>query len=303
MSKKVVMLSGIFYPVAIMRYFERALEQRDDVELYTIGPYTGTWIPWNGGMNLPEKYDKPPTIPLDRSVPKGMQAPKKIIEKKVGKPIDIWISVDAGYYFTNMPAEVTCLVQSDPHCLSYTHQRVEHDFSFCMQRCYSKPMDNYLPYAVDSTVHYPMDLDKEYDAVMIGLQYNNRTKMANVLKSEGAKVHYSIGDSFDEYREMYNKSRVGISWSSKDDLIARVFELMGMKIPLVTNRVPDLEEHFDEGSHFLGFDDLYEGVEKVQRVLKDPEKYSQMVDQAYEEVISKHTYAHRIQQIFDKIGA
>ena len=303
MSKKVVMLSGIFYPMAILRYIERALEQRDDVELYTIGPYTGTWIPWNGGMDLPEKYDKPPTIPLDRHVPVGMSAPKALIEEKIGKPIDIWISADAGYYFTDIPAEVTCLVQTDPHCLSYTHQRVIHDYSFCMQRCYSKPDDIYLPYAVDPTVHYPMDLDKEYDVVMIGLQYPDRIKMANVLRSEGVRVHHSIGQSFDEYREMYNKSKVGISWSSKDDLIARVFEIMGMKLPLVTNRVPDLPEHFDEGSHYLGFDNLYEGVERVQRILDSTKKYTQMVDQAYEEVIENHTYAHRIQQIFDTVGA
>lgn len=302
MAKKVVMLSGIFYPVAIMRYFERALEQRDDVELYTIGPYTGTWIPWDGGMGLPKKYDKPPTIPLNQHMPKGMKAPKGIIEKKVGKPIDIWISADAGFYFTEMPAEVTCLIQTDPHCLDYSHQRHIHDYSFCMQKYYMKPKDIYLPYAVDETMHYPMDIEKEHDIVMIGLQYPNRTELANLLRSEGVKVHYSIGRAFQEYREMYNKSRVGVSWSSKEDLIARVFEIMGMKLPLVTNRVPDLSEHFVEGSHYLGFDNVYEAVEKIQRVLKEPKKYEQMTDQAYEEVINKHTYSHRIQQIFDTIG-
>ena len=302
MSKKVVMLSQIFYPVSIGRYFERALEQRDDVELYTIGPYTGSWIPWNGGMDLPEKYAKAPTIPLDRQVPSGMQAPKSLIEEKIGKPIDIWISVDAGFYFSDMPAEVTCLVQTDPHVLNYNAQRTIHDYSFCMQRCYSNPIDIYLPYAVDLTVHYPENLDKECDVAMIGLQYQDRTELANILRSEGVKVHYSIGESFDEYREVYNKSRVGVSWSSKDDLIARVFELMGMKLPLVTNRVPDLPEHFTEGSHYLGFDNVYDAVEKIQRILAEPEKYTQMRDQAYEEVISKHTYSHRIQQIFDTIG-
>lgn len=302
MSKKVVMLSQIFYPVSIGRYFERALEQREDVELYTIGPYTDSWIPWNGGMNLPEKYAKAPTIPLDRQFQSGMSAPKGLIEEKIGKPIDIWISVDAGFYFNDMPAEVTCLVQTDPHVLSYNHQRTTHDYSFCMQRCYSNPIDIYLPYAVDETVHYPTDTRKEYDVVMIGLQYQNRTELANMLRSEGVKVHYSIGESFDEYRELYNKSRIGVSWSSKDDLIARVFELMGMRLPVVTNNVPDLPEHFNVGGHYLGFDTVYEAVERIQRVLAEPEKYEQMRTQAYEEVISKHTYNHRIQQIFDTVG-
>ena len=167
------MLSQINYPVSIGRYFEHALEQREDVELYTIGPYTGSWIPWNGGMNLPEKYAKSPTIPLDRQVPSGMQAPKGLIEEKIGKPIDIWISVDAGYYFTDIPAEITCLVQTDPHVLNYNVQRTIHDYSFCMQKCYANPIDIYLPYAVDETVHYPMDdVKKEFADEIDPYQYS-----------------------------------------------------------------------------------------------------------------------------------
>jgi len=302
MSKKVVMFSQIWYPVSIGRYFFNALERREDVELYTIGPYTGNWIPWNHGMTLPSKYAKKPTIALDRQVPAGMPVRKQFIEDQIGKSIDIWISCDAGWHVSNPPADIRVLIQTDPHVLEYDKQRKCHDYSFCMQKYYMKEGDIYLPYAVDHKTHYPENVEKIYDVSLVGLQYPNRTNLMNLLKSEGINVHYSLGKGFEEYRKIYNQTKVGISWSSKKDLIARVFEVMGMKLPLVTNRVPDLPEHFIEGSHYLGFDDVYEAIEKIQRILDEPEKYEQMVRQGYEEVIEKHTYDHRIQQIFDTIG-
>ena len=39
-----VVLTGIYYPLAILRYFEAAL-RRADVNLFTAGPYTATRIP------------------------------------------------------------------------------------------------------------------------------------------------------------------------------------------------------------------------------------------------------------------
>src|SRR5688572_4343654 len=62
-KKKVLMLS-MFYPLSISRYFERAFQRRDDVELVTAGPYSGSFIPWSGGMNLLAKYAIPPTIQI-----------------------------------------------------------------------------------------------------------------------------------------------------------------------------------------------------------------------------------------------
>ena len=40
---------------------------RDDVALWTVGPYFGNWIPWNGGMRLPDRYVYTPHLPLPQS--------------------------------------------------------------------------------------------------------------------------------------------------------------------------------------------------------------------------------------------
>ena len=48
----------------MMRYMIEAFEDRDDVELWTYGPFTGNNIPWNGGIQLDQRYVKTPNFPL-----------------------------------------------------------------------------------------------------------------------------------------------------------------------------------------------------------------------------------------------
>lgn len=303
MSKYRVALSGLFYPVAILRYFESALQHRDDVELITIGPYNGSWIPWAGGMYLPEKYALPPTIPLsmtfsERAIPSGMLFSHELLQD-----IDLWIQCDAGWFFgTRPPAKHVVHIATDPHVLDYSRQRGISDLMFNMQKVYSKPGDIYLPYCASRYHHYQMpEVAKEYDVCLVGLQYPNRTSLVSVLRDGGISVHYELGLGPDEYRLAYSKSRVAISWSSLDDLIARVFEAGAMGLPLVTNRVPDLPLHFYENAEFLGFTTIEEAVSKVKVALSNPNAPI-MARNLSEEVLKKHTYDHRIEQIFEAVG-
>lgn len=90
-----VVLSSLWYPMSISRYIEKALRRRPDVELFTAGPYTGTWIPWQGGMNLPARY----AIQPDLAFPLGNEPPVipiTFVENKLPWLPDLWIQVDAG---------------------------------------------------------------------------------------------------------------------------------------------------------------------------------------------------------------
>lgn len=297
MSKIRVVLSGIFYPMAILRYFERALQRREDVELITVGPYTGTFIPWGRGMNLKAQYAKSPDRPLSSSMigVSGTNVPAP-------EDVDLWIQVDAGFYFKKPKAKVVAHVATDPHVLNYDKQRGECDYFFNMQKVYSKPGDIYLPYAADPEWHSPMDLEKEWDACLIGLQYENRTRLVEALRAEGLRVYYDNGPAFREYQLQYAKSRVALSWSSKQDLIARVFEGMCMKLPVVCNRVPDINEHFMEGKHLSCFDNLGQAVAAVQHLLLDEHYSKRLADESHDLVMKKHLYDHRIQQILETVG-
>lgn len=306
MKKIKVVLSFICYPLTMAHYFWKAFERRDDVELYTVAPYTGNWIPWNMGMYLPQKYVKVPNLPLPQQ---AVQMKPKTIFAQAQMPDewqepDLWVQIDAGFHFADRPkAKKVAHIQTDPHVLKQHYQlpKSYSDFNFCMQSPYLEQGEIFLPYAYDPTIHYPMDLPKEYDACMIGLHYPQRDQLVNKLVNKGKTVHYSIGEVFDEYRETYNKSRIALSWSSLLDTPARVWEAMGMKLPLVCNRTPDLEKFFIDDTNYLGFSNLQEAESQVLLLLSDDDYRKEIAESGYK-AVKEHTWDNRVEFILQKVG-
>ena len=64
MDKKVVVVSALHYPVTMARYMWEALEDRDDVEVWSTGPFFNNWIPWSNGIYLDQRYVKTPSLPI-----------------------------------------------------------------------------------------------------------------------------------------------------------------------------------------------------------------------------------------------
>lgn len=299
MDKIKVALSAIWYPMAMASYFWRAFLRRKDVDLFVVGPFTDTWIPWAGGMYLPRKYVMTPDLALP-GVAIGMNVPPDVVNNQLPWTPDIFIQVDAGFHYLARPkGNIVAHVQTDPHVLkpTYEHPKSYSDLNFCMQYSYMKEGEIYLPYAYDPTVHYPMpEQEKVYDACLIGLHYETRNALVEGLQREGLIVKYGIGDVYDEFRLAYNRSKVALSWSSALDIPARVFEAMGMAIPLVANRIPDMDFFFKDGIHYLGFDTAEEGVNQVMRIIQDYQLWMDLSLRGYS-IIRPHTWDNRVEQI------
>lgn len=296
-----IVLSGIYYPMAILRYFEAALKRRNDIELFTVGPSTGTWIPWNGGMNLLPKYAKPPDLALPR-----MQefVPIGYIENQLPWQPDLWLQIDAGFHFHGKPIHgKNVIVGTDPHVLNYDTQRQFADTFYCMQTPYMINGDEYLPYAYDPIWHAPMEKSPaEFDACLIGLHYENRNTLVSRLEEEGLDVYYDLGPCFDEARALYARSAFGLNWSSEQDLTARVFELLAMGMIAVVNRVPDLGQFFEDGKHLLTFETADEAVEKIKHyntvyTLED----AFVIAEAGREAVKPHTWDARVEKIINDL--
>jgi hypothetical protein len=327
-NKIKVLCLSIWYPLSMSRYFEKALQRRDDVDLITTGPFTGTHIPWMGGMTLPQKYAKSPTLPLPFGANVGRVSYDLVRANLPAewKP-DVVLTVDAGISWTAKPHEgVVAHVATDPHVLNYDHQREISDHFFNMQACYSKREDEYLPYAYDPTVHYPHPylvsdhirdevpnktlkeiglIEKDTDAVLIGMPYDNRVKWVNELRNRGLSVLFENGPIFDEYREINNRARIGLNWSSMDDLNARAFELAAMRLCPVMNRVPDLERNgFIDGFNYLGFSNMQEAVDQVLWAKEHLVDAQIIANRAYGLVAldKNHTYDNRVGQILRSCG-
>jgi spore maturation protein CgeB len=170
-----------------------------------------------------------------------------------------------------------------------------------MQDIYRTPDEIYLPYAADDTVHYPMpEVNKVYDACLIGLQYPTRNELVARLRSHGLSVKYMTGEVFDEYRLSYNQSKIALNWSTLNDVPARFFEGMAMKLPMVSNIVPDIEKlGFIEGKDFMGFLTVDEADGKVKQLLVDEGLRSWVAENGYKKVMEKHLWKHRAKQILE----
>ena len=257
MDKVKVLFLYILYPLAMGTYFRRALQRRADIDLKVVGPYSGAYIPWLGGMNVPVKY----AIPGDINLPYPITYQDMRydgIKRLLGdwKP-DLVLTADAGIHWHEKPTDgVVAHIATDPHVLDYSLPRSYSDKFFNMQKVYSQPGDIWLPYAYDPTVWYPDDSVvsvgqdatlpvKTYDAALIGMPYQQRVEWVNALRSKGVRVAFENGPIFDEARDFYSKARIGLNWSSLDDLNARVFELMAMGLAPVLNRVTDLPATYE----------------------------------------------------------
>lgn len=300
MKKKIkVVLVAIWYPMATATWFWKALERRKDVDLIVVGPFTNNWIPWNYGMQLPQKYVRVPDIALPPQII-NQSVPSSIAECQLPWTPDLWIQVDAGWHFSNKPKEgIVAHVQTDPHVIKQNYRLPisYSDLNFCMQLQYSEPGEIYLPYAADPTVHYPMNIDKIYDACLVGIKYQSRDGLISRLQSHGLNIKYEIGLVFDEYRLAYNQSKIALNWSTLDDIPSRFFEGMAMGLPLVSNIVPDIEKlGFIEGTDYFGFRSLEEADEKVKQLLLDEGLRSWVAENGHRKV-KEHTWDNRIKQI------
>lgn len=317
MDKIKIAFGYLAYPFTMANYFRRALERRHDVELYTFGQFTGQYIPWNGGMQIPPKYMNHVDLPF----PQGMNTVSwnSVNGQLPWKP-DLVLNVDAGFHLSSKPPDVPyAVVATDPHVLGDWYKKVRPmtDYFFNMQPSYLQAGDILLPYAYDPTVHYPMPHEKpeffglsntytplEYDCCIVGLHYPQRDEWVSQLRGLGIKVNYRIGDIYDEYREENNRAWIGLNWSSLQDVTARVFEIMSMKLVPVLNRLDGLNAlGFEEDRHYLGFSSMEEAVEKVQWALANRPQANQIALGAYQFVNNQSmTWDKRVEQILSATG-
>lgn len=304
MNKIKIAFGYLAYPFTMANYFRRALERRNDVELFTFGPFFNQFIPWNGGMNIPMKYPNQVDLPLP---PQTISPSWSFIEGQLPWQPDLVLTVDAGFHLSTKPNAPYAVVATDPHVLGDWYEKVRHltDKFFNMQWAYMQGGDELLPYAFDPTCHYPVDaVSEEYDCSIIGLHYPQRDEWVKRLRALGVKVNYRIGDIYDEYREENNKAWIGLNWSSLNDVTARVFEIMAMKLVPVLNRLPALDQlGFEEGRHYLGFSIIDEAVEKVMWAKANRDQAEAIALNAYQFVHEKDmTWDNRVNQILTSMG-
>lgn len=311
MAKIKVLLHSIWYPLAIASYFRKALKRNPNIDLRVMGIYTGSWIPWGGtGMNLSEKYAIPPDVTIPMKPGLNLKIAYEMIKPRIHpsdwQP-DLILTIEGGANWTHRPtgSGIVVTVATDAHCVDYSHARSISDYFFNLHPCYSMQGDKLLSYAYDPDTHYPMsDVEKDTDAVLVGMPYPQRIEWVNKLRESGVSVIFENGPVFDEYRQLSNRATIGLNWASMDDTNARFFETLSMNLCLVTNITPDIARYgFEDGHHFLGFRTMDEAVEKVLWAKNHPEERKMIALAGYQKVTNENwTYDRLIQDILKEVG-
>ena len=156
----------------------------------------------------------------------------------------------------------------------------------------------WLPGAASVTLHKPHDVEKDLDWIALWHNCGPRPKLVEKL-SEALPSGWVSWQGEGNYALQMSRARCSINLSRVGETNLRVFESMAIGVPLVTNRDAEgLTTLFQEGDHYLGYDDFDECVEQVLWVKGNPEKAQGMADRARAIVLQKHTFYHRVLEIF-----
>lgn len=295
-----IALTYIKYPMAIGTYFEDAFRNTEH-EIITVCPYSGTWIPWKGGMHLPEKYAIPPDyqIPWDQRAWYSFEQAEELMGFR---KIDVWVSIDAAYHLRGKPRDALSVwIAVDSHCVNYDEQREQADFMFNVHQDFMRPGDIHLPVGYSPRWHYPVFAEEEYDVMLLGLMYPNRVAAIQQMAWRGHETLIDNGPCFDEARELYAKTKLIFNWSLPDNTVCRVWESMAMGKCLVTNYSTTLRDGFEDEIHYVGFSNMAECIEKMEYLLAH-DNTRKAIAQAGYKAVQSHTYDQRVRTILETIG-
>ncbi len=231
---------------------------------------------------------------------------------------DLFINIDDGRSYRFRPDLHPSLFWAiDTHvkperCLEKAR---DFDLVFCAQRPGAKAMRKagvaarWCPLAFDPEIHRKHPLPKILDISFVGNSgrfrwgnffydgkevFRERTKLLSLLKK---RFNLFMGKFFfEDMAVVFSLSKIVFNKSVKDDVNMRVFEALGCGSLLLTNRIgPGQDLLFKNGEHIVEYRSRKELIEKAEYYLKHEEEREKLAAQGREEVLRKHTYAHRME--------
>lgn len=289
-----ILIHGRHFPVAMFRWFQWAFEDLGH-EVFSVGPYSNGTIPW-GNFYFPD-HKFPPNYIL----PEFNVNVNDVLKKIPFKPDFIFQAADT-IFMEGRPPIPNSFYATDPHAVDYASRKINADYFFNAQKCYSQPGEVWIPYAYDKYIHkWTKNNYPKYDIVFCGLQYFHRLNVLEAFKKAGMKVFNKLGVIYEDYVSAYNNGKIAFVYSSKKDLPARFWEGLAMRRLVLTNKVPDLQNlEFVENKDYITFNDVGEAVEKAQFYLKNERAAEYIADSGYRKV-QKHTYQERVKKIISTI--
>jgi spore maturation protein CgeB len=142
---------------------------------------------------------------------------------------------------------------------------------------------------------------QKYDLIIYGKKFANRIKGVPIRAFQTHK----------QQRNVYNSTLINLDipfinsplpeYRNMMHLKNRFFEIPACKSFLLCGRSPEAENILKDGFHCAYYDDIEDLLEKIQYYSKNPKRAQEIAEQGYLEVIKKHTFRHRFEDMFNII--
>lgn len=149
--------------------------------------------------------------------------------------------------------------------------------------------------------------ERAYDVAMVGAKlfgggaYGRRQRMVSELSSAlpAERLGFRENVLAPEMADLYADSRIVINEGGTRHypITMRVFETVGSGAVLLSDRLPGMEMLLEEDTQYVVLGD--DVVSDCRRLLADIDGLQQIADSALERAMGRHTYAHRVDELFD----
>lgn len=251
-------------------------------------------------------------------IPKGIPTSiETLTNKKFRCSFDLFIEIDGAgqYHIINFRKEkIPSVIWGIDHdnskrkFLKYIQK--DFDYKFYCHKNYIMDIGTnfiWLPVACDSEINKNFKYGKKYDIVFVGNvnpSYSSKRIKLLQLIAENFELKIFTNVYGEEMAKIYSQAKIVFNYSIYNDLNMRVFEAMSCGSLLITNRLPiesGLEDIFEDGKHLVLYDNEQDLLEKIDYYLHHDTEREDIAYKGHKEVISKHTYVHRVEQIFKYI--
>lgn len=220
----------------------------------------------------------------------------------------------------------TIYVASDTHLGGkYRYDKAKHyDYVFFNQKqaveewnkwaklVASRNLSSWLPHAVEPLAYPHFEILKKWDLCFIGHMqerenYNGMTRIDTLDRMFKEFPNFYFGSRhpafpgknlFEDAAKKFCQSKIVFNISIGDDVNMRCFESMATGSFLLTNWLPTLDDLFEDGKHLVTYKTIDEAIEKAHYYLEHEDEREKIALAGMEEVLSKHTYAKRLDTIF-----
>lgn len=303
-----ILMSYTSNPQTTAAYIEKALRKNHDVMTY--GPTISEDILKIWDLEKIKDRIK------DHDIPYVTSDLKEVLKKlPSGWNPDIFLWVETGIEYLlegieSLPCLSACyLIDNHLNLEKHIDIAKRFDIVFIAQKEYLVHFKNngmknifWLPLACDAEIHGKKGNEKLYDIGFVGSL--NNPKRIEILNKLGEKFNVYYERCFlEKMAEVFSQSRIVFNSSARNDLNMRVFEALCSGSLLLTDEAKGsgLTELFQDRKHLVIYRDEKELFKLADYYLKHDEERVRIAEAGMREVLSKHTYGHRVEEMLEII--